>query len=267
MRKWALSTLLSTLAITCGTSEVAAPDRLQSLRTFAAPVARQAVAVDGQHFYAIDDRRIEKYAKASGKRVATWSAGDDASIEHLNSGIVLDGRLYCAHSNYPHLPMRSSIEVFDAETLTHRESRPLPYAPGSATWVDRREGRWWVAFAHYAGRGGAPGLGPEHSRLVAYDAAWNETARYAYPPALVERFAGYSNSGGAWGPDGRLYATGHDAAEVYVLSPPAESDTLEWLETRPAPIAGQGIAWDPAEEGRLWGVVRGERRIVVMRSR
>jgi len=268
MRPRALTSLLACLGIAaCGASEASPEPGLRRVRQFAAPAARQAVAVGAHHFYAIDDRRIEQYARVSGERVATWDAGDDASIVHLNSGVVREGLLYCAHSNFPAVPMRSSIEVFDAQTLAHRRTLPLPDAPGSATWVDHAHGRWWVAYAHYAGRGGVPGRGPEHSRLVAYDAAWRETQRYAYPEALIERFAGDSNSGGAFGPDGRIYATGHDAAEIYVLAPPAAGDTLLWLETLPAPIAGQGIAWDPARPGQLWGLVRDERRVVVMRAR
>ena len=71
-----------------------------------------------------------------------------------------------------------------------------PDAPGSATWVVQAGGSWWVAFAHYAGRGGEPGTGPEHARLVTLDADFRSLASYAYPPELVARFAGRSNSGG-----------------------------------------------------------------------
>jgi hypothetical protein len=259
-----LATLCGLLLAGFGPEAGRASGGPQALREFEAPAAKQGVAVGARHFYAVDDRRIERYEKATGAAAGAWQAGDDPRLRHLDSGLVHAGRLYCAHSNYPAVPMRSSIEVFDADSLRHLASIPLPGAPGSATWIDRHAGRWWVAFAHYRGRGGEPGRGPEESRLLVYDDDWRPEAVYRYPEGLVERFAGYSNSGGSWGPDGRLYLTGHDAAELYVLALPAAGDRLQWLETLPAPIAGQGIAWDRSGPAELWGVVRASRRVLRM---
>ena len=249
----------------------AAPDALRAqdvevLRRFAAASARQGVAVSDDSFYAIDSRVIERFDATSGSLRARYDAGSDRSVAHLNSGVVVDGVLLCAHSNYPELPMRSSIERFDARTLAHLGSQPLTDAPGSATWVDRRGGRWWVAFAHYAGRGGEPGKGPEATSLLALDDGWRRVAQYRYPPELVTRFAGRSNSGGAFGPDGRLYLTGHDAPELYVACLDAAAGTLRWLATWPVPFAGQGIAWQP---GRvlLWGISRSAREVIEVRPR
>ena len=63
----------------------------EELRRFSAPEARQAVAVDDRHFYAITNRRIGKYEKDTGARVAEWEASATGSFIHLNSGVVLDG--------------------------------------------------------------------------------------------------------------------------------------------------------------------------------
>lgn len=243
----------------------AAPDAgdARVLRRFAAPAARQGVAVAGDSFYAIDDRAIERYDARSGALLARFDGGDDASLAHLNGGVVVAGVLICAHSNYPQLPMRSSIERFDAATLAHLGSQPLS-PTGSATWVDRAQGRWWVAFAHYAGRGGEPGSGPEATRLWQLDDDWRPLASYAYPDELIARFAGRSNSGGAFGPDGRLQLTGHDAPELYVVCLDPAGERLRWLATWPAPIAGQGIAWHP-ETGSLWGIVRQRREVLELR--
>lgn len=234
-------------------------------RRFEAPEARQGVAVDAHHFYAVDNRRIGKYDKRSGRRVAAWDAGDDSSIIHLHSGVVLDGMLYCAHSNYPNVPMASSIEIFDAAGLTHRRSQPLPDGYGSATWVDRQGDAWWVAFANYAGRGGEPGKGPEATVVVRFDSRWNAIDTYSFPPEVVARFGTRSNSGGAWGAGGLLYATGHDAAEIYVLRTPAHGHVLDLVEIIPAPIEGQGIAWDRDAPGMLHGIVKSSREVVVLR--
>ena len=80
-------------------------------------------------------------------------------------------------------------------------------------------------------------------------------------PELVARFTGRSNSGGVFGADGWLYLTGHDAPELYVACVDDAAHVLRWLATRPAPIEGQGIAWDLAT-GTFWGVVRDAREVV-----
>lgn len=237
------------------------PDDANVWRRFHAPAARQGVAVAADTFYAIDDRSIEKYDARTGALQLRFDAGGDRTITHLNGCVVVDGVLHCAHSNYPGVPMQSSIERFDAETLAHLGSQPFAAPPGSATWVDRAAGHWWVAFAHYAGRGGEPGRGPEHTRLLKLDDAWRPLAEYRYPPALVARFAGRSNSGGGFGPDGWLYLTGHDAPELYVTCIDEADAALRWLATWRVPLAGQGIAWDHRSRA-LWGILRARREVL-----
>ena len=46
--------------------------------------------------------------------------------------------------------MVSSIEVFDTGRMTHLRSIPLTDQFGSATWLDRADGGWWITFANYA---------------------------------------------------------------------------------------------------------------------
>ena len=231
------------------------------VRRYAAPDARQGVAVDAEHFYAISNRSIERYERGSGALVRRWQGSKDGPVVHLNSGIVLDGVLYCAHSNYPNVPMDSSIESFEAKTLRHLDSRTLQDAPGSATWVDRHSGYWWVNYAHYAGRGGVRGKGPEATTLVRYDDDWTPRGQWHFPASVVERFGRFSSSGGAWGPDGRLYVTGHDASEVYAMQLPESGSVLQLVAVLPAPIAGQGIAFAPQRPSTLWGIVKNLREV------
>jgi hypothetical protein len=239
--------------------------RFEVIRRFAAEEARQGVAVDAGHFYAVDNRRIGKYDKRSGERRATWSERGNGPILHLNSGVVIDGKLYCAHSNYPAVPMASSVEIFDTHTLQHVGSHSFGIYEGSATWIDRRGDSWWVAFAHYEGKGGVAGKDPAWTSLLRFDAEWRRLEGFVFPPQVIERFAGRSNSGGAWGPDDLLYATGHDAAELYVLRPPKGGSVLELLAILPIEAAGQGIAWDPAEASVLYSIVKSRREVVVSR--
>ncbi len=257
-RGWRRPLLAAAAAFALGAS---AGGGLRPLRRFPAAAAKQAVAVSAEAFYAIDDRAIEKYDSRTGALLRRFAAEPDSPLVHLNSGVVRDGVLYCAHSNYPDVPMQSSVERFDAETLAHLGSERFERPPGSATWVDRAEGRWWVAFAQYDGRGGEPGKGSKDTVLVELDDRWQPLARHRYPSALVRRFAGRSNSGGAFGPGGVLFLTGHDAQEVYVVCVAPGNGELRWLATLPAPFAGQGIAWQ-VETRSLWGIVRSAREVV-----
>lgn len=259
--------LLVAILLAGGLGQSSAGAQPQSLRfeeegRFSAAEANQAVAVDDEHVYAIDNHTIGKYDKTTGEKVDQWSRGEDGRIHHLNSGIVIDDTLYCAHSNFPGIPMVSSVEMWDVETMTHAGSRPLGIYEGSATWVDRHDGSWWVVFAHYAGEGGVPGKGPKWTRLVRFDDHWRRTGGWAFPAPVIEQFRPYSNSGGAWGPEGRLYVTGHDATEVYVLERPAAGATLRLIDTLDFPGQGQGIAWDPSTPTVLYGIRRSDRTVV-----
>jgi len=260
-------TLLALLALViCAASQADSPTRsLQELRRFKAAEARQAVAVDAHHFYAIGNRAIGKYDKRTGERVGGYLEPDGGGIHHLNSGIVLDGRLYCANSNYPGVPMLSSIEIFDTETLEHIGSHSFGMLPGSATWIDRREGLWWVAFGNYEGRGGIPGRGTRWTGIAIYDDQWRRVGGYGFPAEVLERFGTRSNSGAAFGPDGILYATGHNEPELYALRVPTSGAALEFVEILPAAAEGQGIAWDPSNPRVLYTVMRSTREVVVSR--
>ena len=108
--------------------------RSEEVRRFAAPEANQAVAVDASHFYAIGNHVVAKYDKKTGKRLAAWEGEKARPLIHLNSGIVRNGILYCAHSNYPGIPMVSSIEMWNTKTMR----RPAHLA--SAYLRDRRRG-------------------------------------------------------------------------------------------------------------------------------
>src|SRR5436190_19997547 len=88
-------------------------------RRMPAPEAGQGAVSDGEFLYAINNHTVAKYRPATGERVALWEGGADGAIVHLNAGIVFEGKLYCAHSNYPGVPMLSSVEIFDLATLKH----------------------------------------------------------------------------------------------------------------------------------------------------
>lgn len=238
----------------------------QLMHRFPAVEAGQAVAVDATHFYAITNSAIGRYDRTTGQRTAGWSATPDLPLTHLNSGIVYDGKLYCAHSNYPAAPSVSSIEVFDTTTLEHVATHSLGIEVGSLTWVCQHEEDWWAVFAHYSRplEGRPVVQGNEYTSLVRYDSLWRRKAGWVFPKELLAKFHPDSCSGGLWAEGGKLLCTGHDAAEVYVLTLPRAGSTLVWSGTIALPeLTGQGIAICPAEPALVWGINRPLREVVV----
>lgn len=236
-------------------------------RRFPAPEARQGVAADTEFLYVISNHALGKYRRDGGERVAGWERAEGQPLSHLNAGIVLEGRLYCAHSNFPGVPHVSSVEIWDTQTLRHIGSHSLGRTDGSLTWIDRRNGRWIAAFVHYGRRGGEPGRGPEWSRIVEFDDQWRQTGGWTLPPDLIARLGvgGYSMSGGAVGSDGQLYITGHDAPELYVLAFPEAGSVLPWVTTIPIPVEGQAFCWDPSEPGVAHFILKRTREVVTAR--
>lgn len=234
------------------------------VRRYPAVEARQGVAADRRALYAIDDSAIGRYDMVTGRRTGGWS-GDPKLFPHLNSCAVVRRELVCAASNYPATPMNSRVEVFELPSLAHKRSIPLGRQGGSLTWVTRQGGLWWACFANYDGKGGETGRDHRATFLATFDDRWRRRQAWRFPDAVLARLAPRSASGGVWGPNGLLYVTGHDAAEVYVLRIPRRGEVLEHVATIPAPIEGQAIARDPADPRRLYGISRSRREIVAMR--
>ncbi len=231
------------------------------LRRFPAAEAFQGAAVDGEHFYAIANRAIGKYRKDTGERVASWEGERGGPVQHLNSGIVRGGRLLVAHSNFPDLPEESSLEIWDTATMAHIDRHVFEEPPGSLTWLVPEGDCWLACFAHYRRTSD-----PARSRVVRFDKDWKPLASWAFPAALIERFGGSSSSGGAFGPEGKLFVSGHDARELYVLGlPETKEGELTWEATVPVGTAGQAFAWDPTDPGLLYSIERKTREVVVTR--
>jgi hypothetical protein len=262
-----LAVLVLLFGVVAAAAEEASSPQVQARRSFPAPEARQAAAVDEGFVYVIGNRVIGKYDRETLERVAVWEGPEDGPIHHLNSGVVVEGRLYCAHSNYPDIPMTSSIEIWDTETLEHVASHSFGIVGGSLTWVDRHEGFWWAGFAQYTDEKAEPGRDPAWTQVIQMDEGWQRLQGWVFPPAVVERFRPMSNSGASWGPDGLLYCTGHDNHEVYAMRLPDFGSTLELVKTVPVASFGQGIAWDrsPGAGRDLWGIVKDRREVKLTR--
>ncbi len=246
-----LSFIMASLTSTCA-------QEVEELFRISAPNATQAVAVDKTHFYTISNSRIVKRNKSDGEIVDSW----EGPLKHLNSGIILDEKLYCANTNYPDTPMASSIEVYNPETLEHIGTHSFGMYIGSLTWIDRYEGKWYAMFVHYDEKGRERDLDASYTTLVQFDDQWRRTAGWTIPKDLVDRLRPMSISGGSVGVDGLIYCSPHHFEEIYILKFPKMGYELEWLETIEVPFQGQGLALDRYESGVIYGIHRRNREVI-----
>lgn len=223
--------------------------------------ATQGVASDGAYIYAVGNSEIGKYRLDNGERVAHWQ-GDSHRFPHLNSCTIVEAELVCAASNYPAVPQLSRVEVFDRHSMEHKRTVDLGAQPGSLTVMDRHDGKWWGVLANYDGKGGAPERDHRQTLLVRFNDTFQPEARWSFPPAVLARFAPRSCSGASWGADGRLYVSGHDRPEIYVLSVPQGGGELLLQAIVPVTTGGQAIDWDPQVPDLLWSIARADRAAV-----
>lgn len=251
--------VLAILLLVGAASESGAQSVLQQTGEFVVLEANQGVGVDAKHFYAVDNQTIGKYDKKTGKLVKKWQGDKKGPILHLDSAMVMDGKLYAAHSNYPVWPMTSSLEIFDAETMEHVASHSFGIQWGSLTWVDWHDGHWWMTFANYdrlLGPNKTPYGHKANTVMIKFTRDFRPVESWTLPKELLDKFEDMSNSGGSWGPDGFLYLTGHDPAELYKMRLPKAGSVLELVEIIPMNIRGQGIAWDRSQPGVIYGIIR-----------
>lgn len=243
-----------------------AQQKFETVETFKAPEAHQAVAVDSNYFYAISSTAIGKYDKDTGEKVDYWPSSDSTDLVHLDSGVIRNGKLYAAHSNYPSIPMTSSVEIWNSRTMKHIGSHSFGIRRGSLTWIDRYKGYWWGVFAHYDEFEKETGKDNRWTTLVKFNDNWQEMESWVFPGNLLDKFGTKSNSGGSWGADGRLYLSGHDRAELYIVELPNAGSVIQHVKTVPIENEGQGIAWDRSEENIIYTIKRSSLRVVVSRK-
>lgn len=224
------------------------------VRRLPAAEARQGVVADRDSIYAISNSEIGRYDRKTGQRTGHWQ-GDPEQFIHMNSCTIVAREMVCAASNFPEVPMASSVEWFDLATLRHVRTRSLGPGKGSLTWLEWHEGNWWATFANYDAKGGEPGKNNAYTVMVRYSADWHEQQSWLFPQTVLERFAPHSSSGGAF-KNGHFYVTGHDRPEVYVLDIPPAGSRLVHIATIPITTPGQAIQWDSASKATLWSIDR-----------
>jgi hypothetical protein len=201
---------------------------------------------------------IAKYDKQTGALVSRWMSPRGGPIRHINSCYAADGKLWCSNSNFPEVPMGSSVEVIDTATMSHAESHSLGLVDeGSLTFFEPYGDGYIAGFAHYERTGGTGFKGSRYGAIATYDAQWRRTGGWLIPEAVQARMAPHAASGGGIGPDGLLYLLGHDRTELYVLAKPRLGPVLLHLATIEIAAEGQAFAWDRTVPGRrLYAISR-----------
>lgn len=237
--------------------------KAEEIARYDAPEAVQGAAADSDHFYAIVNTVIGKYEKASGKLLGRWVGSRGGPIQHINSCYAREAELLCANSNFPDVPMASSIEIFDTKTMQH--SRTYSFGmleEGSLTWFDRLGSGWIAGFAQYDGRGGLEYKDHRFSTIARYDNNWRRMGGWMIPQAVIERMKPMAASGGGIGPDGLLYLMGHDRPEMYVLAAPKMGPALVHIATIEIDAQGQAFAWDKSVSARVvYAISRPSRQV------
>lgn len=252
-------------------SQVLAQEHIETLEAellfrHEAAEAGQGAAADAESYFAIVNTRIGKYAKDSGELLARFERPGNGPVRHLNSCYAREQMLYCANSNFPELPMASSIEVFDADSLEPSKSLSLGVLEeGSLTWFDELADGWIAGFAHYDERGGLEYKDHSFAAIVRYDRQWRRLGGWMIPDTAIERMKPHAASGGAIGPDGFLYLTGHDRTEMYVMGAPQMGPKLVHFATINIEIEGQAFAFDPSAERVVYGISRPNREVRAFR--
>ena len=262
MRKEILTLLLGALWLLSTPDTVAQTiDRQRAFHVaeyFDAYYAMQGVAIGKKHFYAIENNHITKFTIA-GDSITTWHEPDKEKIRHINSGFVKGHKLYTTHSNYPEVPMASSIEIFDTRTMQHIQSISLGIDIGSCVWVTPGKNCWYAFFAHYAGSGKEPGKDVTWSQLVKFDRKWRRMQAWVLPKTIIEELHPHSLSGGVLVGD-TFYCMGHDNQKCYLMQLPRYGVHMEWVGTIEVPIPGQAIDID--KKGNIWGISRKHRQVI-----
>ncbi len=216
---------------------------------FKSEYATQAAAADRDTVYAVSSTTVAAYERKTGRLLGT-STG---KAEHLNSAFIWNGKVYCAHSNYPKRPETSEIRVFDPATRELAVFHDFQTPPGSLVWNVHDGKNWWCCFAHY---------GKENAKtlLIRYADGFQEEARWTFPKAVVDDWDGMSASGGVWDGD-TLLVSHHHWKVLYRLRVPRAGAELELVGALACPFPGQGTAADPLTGG-LVGIDRGARAVV-----
>jgi hypothetical protein len=236
-------------------------EKFETIRSFKTNEVHQGVAVDKKFFYSVNTKGIGKYDKKSGEFISEWKDAFNQII-HLDGGVVVNDKLYCAHSNFPGIPMTSSIEVFNKNTLEYIDSFSFGIKYGSCTWADYYNKSWWVCFSHYDRFVSETNTDSRWTVLVNFDRNWNELESWVFPETVLSELKPMGCSGGSWGPDGNLYVTGHDSTKVYVLQLPETGSVLQYINTLKVDFNGQGIAWDRSDKNYLYGIIRKKDTVV-----
>jgi hypothetical protein len=116
--------------------------------------------------------------------------------------------------------VKNSTEIVDIAPLQHLKSHLVGTSSGWFNWLDRRGDsggkRLLTTTGHSAGQASDVVSDQETAGtvIVKMEDDFRIAQSWVLPASLLMRLAPMSNSSDSWGPDSRLYLSGHDRAEL-----------------------------------------------------
>ncbi len=221
------------------------------VKTFKVKEAKQGVAIDAKHFYAISNSHIGKYKRKTGEKVLSKSM----PFKHLNGGKMIDGDLVVVNNPTGKSARSNALVWLDPTTLNVIDILQLPQIRGSLTWADWAWNKWWVCDAWY-------GKDAKKTTIYCFNEDWILEGYWRLPKQVIEEISPYSLSGGEWFGEW-LCVSGHDKPEMYVLELPTDKIHAKLLKTVPVCFDGQGFSFDRGKKHTyVWGIRRKDSVVV-----
>jgi hypothetical protein len=203
------------------------------------------VAVDKDHFYAINDTSISKHNIVTGDVITQTSFENHSRIKHLNSGVVHADRIYVCNNPNDF----NTIEVFNTN-LEHKYTIDIAGNCGSLKAIDYYKSRWWGCFVHTEHDGVNTIIAEMYSPspdLHATDKIhkWTIRNRFHFPDDARKDMCSNNVSGFTFGPRGLVYATVDTTNSLYVMHMSYNTQTMTLDEIISLDgVDGKSIVWD-----------------------
>lgn len=234
------------------------------------PDAHKGIAAGRDFFYVINTNSISKHSTKTGELIKRVDFSNHPRIKNMNGAVVVRNNLYVTNSPATVKHRQNTIEVFNRD-LVYLYHINVTGNTGALTWIDYHNGKWWGCFAHYDDMvrytvlvefyHPNPDLEYEdtiHSKDLVN---WHVKDRWFFPHKVNEHFLPYSCTGGSFGPDGKLYVTGH-RNEIYVLDfhPKAEIMGLDYIKETDINVS---VSIDK-ERGILFGINKDNKTVHIL---
>lgn len=217
--------------------------RLDSSHTYKVKEAKNGVALDGKHFYAISNSCIGKYSRKTGKKVLS----KQFPFKNISGGTFVNGDLVVINNS----SKSGNILIWlDPDTLDIIDTMPVPQVSGTLSWIDWAWDKWWVCDAFFK-------KNVKETSIYCFNQDWVLEGYWKLPKSIVNEIKPESLLGGAWFGE-YLCVMSNDNPEMYILELPEHSLYAKLVKKVQVCFDGRGFA---LERGKgnvyAWGVQNG----------